>query len=355
MENIKFEKIACPKEKPAIDGLVFGTCFTDYMFQMEYIKGQGWIDARVVPYGNITLAPAAMVFHYGQTIFEGMKAYRTADGKVQMFRPIENIRRMNKSAERLCIPEIPEELFMDALKAVVSANADWVPSEPAASLYIRPFIIATEEQISVHASHSYIFTIVCAPVGSYYKEGINPVKILVEDEDVRAVRGGTGYTKCGGNYGASIRAGEKATSKGYAQVMWLDGIERKYIDEVGSMNVMFKIGNKLITPDLTGSVLPGITRKSCLELAKSWGVEVEERPIAIDEVIAAIENGTLEEAWGTGTAAVVSPIGALSYMGKEYKVGSGEIGDFVQKLYKTLTDIQWGISEDTHKWTEPVC
>ncbi len=355
MEKIKFEKVENPKVKPSMDGLAFGSCFTDYMFQMEYNKGEGWINPRVVPYGNISLPPAAMVFHYGQTIFEGMKAYRTPEGKVQLFRPIENIRRMNKSGERLCIPQVPEELFMDALKAVVSANADWVPTEPAASLYIRPFIIATEEQVSVHASHSYIFCIICAPVGSYYKEGINPVKILVEDEDVRAVRGGTGYTKCGGNYGASIRAGEKATSKGYAQVMWLDGIERKYIDEVGSMNVMFKIAGKLITPDLTGSVLPGITRKSCLDLARAWGIEVEERPVSIDELIEAIENNTLEEAWGTGTAAVVSPIGELSYMGKSYVVAGGKMGEFVQKLYNTLTDIQWGKSEDTLDWTVPVC
>ena len=352
---IKIERTTAPRLKPAIEGIPFGTYFSDHMFTMQYVKGSGWFDAKIVPYGTIALEPSAMVFHYAQEVFEGMKAYRGADGKIRLFRPTENIARMNNSCDRLCIPRIPEDIFMEALKTLVEVDQDWVPSEPDTSLYIRPFVIATDPHVGVHASHSYLFCIITCPVGSYYPEGINPVKIMIEGEDVRAVRGGTGFAKCGGNYAASLRAGERAAELGFSQVLWLDGVERKYIEEVGSMNVMFKINGTIVTPELTGSVLPGITRKSCVELLKSWGYKVEERRISIDELIEAAKSGALEEAWGTGTAAVVSPIGQIIYQGKEYTVTNFQIGELTQKLYDTITGIQWHKTEDPFNWTVEVC
>jgi branched-chain amino acid aminotransferase len=355
MEKISIQLSNTHKSKPDMTNVPFGTYFTDHMFLMNYTQGKGWHDPRIVPYGPISLEPSAMVFHYAQEIFEGMKAYRTAEGHVQLFRPMENIKRMNSSAERLCIPQLPEDLFLEALKTLVEIEKDWVPSEPGTSLYIRPFVIATDPHVGVHASHTYLFAIITCPVGSYYAEGINPVKIMIEHDDVRAVRGGTGYTKCGGNYAASIRAGERAAEKGFSQVLWLDGVHRKYIEEVGSMNVMFKIEGTIVTPALTGSVLPGITRKSCIELLKAWGYEVQERAISVDELITAAHSGALEEAWGTGTAAVVSPIGEIAYEGEDHQVNAGMIGEVTQKLYDTLTGIQWGKLPDTHGWVETVC
>ena len=355
MDKITIQRTSAPKAKPDVNGIPFGTYFTDHMFLMDYVKGQGWINPRIVPYGPISLEPSAMVFHYAQEIFEGLKAYRTAEGRIQLFRPYENIRRLNNSAERLCVPPIEEEDFMTALRTLIEVDADWVPSEPDTSPYIRPFVIATDPHVGVHASHTYLFAIICCPVGSYYPEGIDPVKIMIESRDVRAVRGGTGYTKCGGNYAASLRASEIAAEKGFSQVLWLDGVYRKYIEEVGSMNVMFKINGKIITPELTGSVLPGITRKSCIELLREWGYEVEERMLSIDELMAAAADGSLEEAWGTGTAAVVSPIGEISYLDKDYTVCGGKIGSVTQKLYDTITGIQWGKIEDKHNWIVPVC
>ncbi len=342
------------KPLPDPDTLVFGKTFTDHMFLMNYDAGQGWHDGRIVPYGPFSLEPSCMVFHYGQELFEGMKAYRTPQGQVQLFRPIENARRFNSSCERMCVPQIDEALFVDAVKALVSVDEMWVPGKIGASLYIRPFVFATDCSLGVHASHSYLFAIICCPVGSYYAEGINPVRIYVESEDVRAVRGGTGYTKCGGNYAASIRAGERAEEQGYSQVLWLDGVERKYVEEVGAMNVIFKINGTVVTPALTGSILPGITRKSCLELMRSWGLPVEERRISAQELFDAAKDGTLEEAWGTGTAAVVSPIGELT-MGDEHTVvNGGKIGPVTQRLYDTLTGIQWGTRPDPYGWTVPV-
>lgn len=291
-----------------------------------------------------------MVFHYAQEVFEGLKAYRNPQGKVQLFRPLENVRRMNNSCERMCIPQLDEETALSAIEQLVELEADWVPSKPGTSLYIRPFIIATTPTLGVHAAHNYIFAIICCPVGSYYKEGINPVRIYVESRDVRAVRGGTGYAKCGGNYAASIRAGEQAEKQGYAQVLWLDGVERKYIEEVGSMNVLFKINGTVVTPALTGSVLPGITRKSCLELLRSWGVPVEERLITAQELFDAAEAGALEEAFGSGTAAVVSPIGEMGWNDRHVVVNGGQIGPLTQRLYDTLTGIQWGTQPDPFGW-----
>ncbi len=352
--NISITKTTAPKVKPESSVLGFGKYFTDHMFIMDYTEGEGWHDARIVPFENLSLHPASTVLHYGSEIFEGLKAYRRADGKVQLFRPMENIRRMNNSADRLCLPQLPEEETLDALIQFVKMEEDWTPSAPGTSLYLRPFMFGNDESLGVHAVHNARFVIIASPVGSYYKEGINPVKIMIEDEDVRAVRGGTGYAKCGGNYAASNRAGKRAEEKGYSQVLWLDGVERKYIEEVGAMNVMFKIGDEIVTPMLSGSILPGITRKSCIEVLKKEGYKVSERLLSIDELNRAMEDGTLEEAFGCGTAAVVSPIGELCYKGKKYAVNDGKIGTLTQHLYDTLTGIQWGKVEDTFGWTVEV-
>ena len=352
--EIKITKAAVLKEKPDSSTLGFGKIFTDHMFMMDWNSEKGWYNARIVPFENISLHPASTVLHYGSEIFEGLKAYRRKDGKVQMFRPIENIRRMNRSAERLCLPQIPEDLAMEILETFVSLEQDWTPSAEGTSLYLRPFMFGNDESLGVHAVHNATYVIIASPVGSYYAEGINPVKIMIEDEDVRAVRGGTGYAKCGGNYAASNRAGERAAKLGYSQVLWLDGVERKYIEEVGAMNVMFKIDGKIVTPALSGSILPGITRMSCIAVLKEKGFEVEERLLSIDELASALENGKLEEAWGCGTAAVVSPIGELCYKGVKYPVNNGEIGEVTQMLYDTLTGIQWGKIEDTFGWTYPI-
>ena len=354
MADIKITLAETRKPLPDPDTLVFGKTFTDHMFLMNYDAGQGWHDPRIVPYGPLSLEPSCMVFHYAQELFEGMKAYRTPEGKVQLFRPMENALRFNSSCERMCVPAIDPDFFVDAVKALVKVDQAWVPNKKGASLYIRPFVFATDPSLGVHASHSYLFVIILCPVGSYYAEGINPVKIYVEDADVRAVRGGTGYTKCGGNYAASLRAGERAEEKGYSQVLWLDGVERKYIEEVGAMNVLFKIDGKVVTPALTGSVLPGITRKSCLELLRDWGVSVEERLISAQELFDAAESGKLEEAWGSGTAAVVSPIGELAEGDEKVIISGNKIGPVTQRLYDELTGIQWGTEPDPYGWTVPV-
>ena len=352
--DIKITRNPNPKEKPAASILGFGKYFTDHMFIMDYDDGEGWHDARIVPYGPLEVSPACTALHYGAEIFEGLKAYKRPDGGIQMFRPIENIRRMNRSAERLCLPQMPEDMMLEAFKAIVDIDRDWVPSEPNTSLYIRPFLFGNDANLGVHAVHHSTFVIILSPVGSYYKEGLNPVKIMIEDIDVRAVRGGTGEAKCGGNYAASTRAGKRAEDKGYSQVLWLDGVERKYIEEVGAMNVLFLINGTVVTPALTGSILPGITRKSIVELLKSEGYPVEERRISVDELAQAMADGTLEEAFGSGTAAVVSPIGALIYKDKEYVVNGGKIGTLTQHLYDTLTGIQWGKTEDKFGWTVEV-
>ncbi len=352
--DIKIIKTTTPKVKPDSSVLGFGKYFTDHMFMMDYSHDKGWYNARIVPFENISLHPASTVLHYGSEIFEGLKAYRKENGEVQLFRPIENIRRMNTSADRLCLPQIPEADAMEALTTFVSIEKDWTPSAPGTSLYLRPFMFGNDETLGVHAVHNATFVIIASPVGSYYKEGINPVKIMIEDQDVRAVRGGTGYAKCGGNYAASNRAGERAEKQGYSQVLWLDGVERKYIEEVGAMNVMFKIDGKIVTPMLSGSILPGITRKSCIEVLKGKGFTVEERLLSIDELEQALKNGKLEEAWGCGTAAVVSPIGELCYKGEKFTINGGKIGDVTQNLYDTLTGIQWGKIEDNFGWTQLV-
>jgi len=330
--------------------LGFGKYFTDHMFVMEYEKGKGWHNARIVPFGYISLHPASTVLHYGAEIFEGLKAYRTSSGDVQLFRPMENIKRMNVSAERMCLPQIDEDEALEILTTYVRHEQRWVPSSFGTSLYLRPYMFGNDEALGVHTVERATFMIIASPSGSYYKEGINPVKIMIENEDVRTVRGGTGYVKCGGNYGASTRAGERASKKGYSQVLWLDGVERKYIEEVGAMNVMFKIDGEIVTPALTGSILPGITRKSCIEVLKSHGYKVSERLLSVDELLSAMKDGKLEEAWGCGTAAVVSPIGRLMYKDVEYVINGEKIGEVTQKLYDILTGIQWGKVEDKFNW-----
>ena len=354
--DIKIMKTQTPKEKPTDESkLGFGRIFTDHMFLMDYNKEEGWHNGRIVPFGPIPTHPASTVFHYGAEIFEGMKAYRAVDGSIRLFRPMENIKRLNNSAERLCLPLLDEEGALDILKTIVELEKDWVPHNEGTSLYLRPFLYGNDPHLGVHAVNNAVFAVICSPVGAYYAEGLNPVKIAIESEDVRAVRGGTGYAKCGGNYAASLRAGQRAEQKGYTQVLWLDGVERKYIEEVGAMNVMFKINGKIVTPALLGSVLPGITRKSCIELLRDWGYTVEERQISVDELFEAAKNGTLEEAWGTGTAAVVSPIGNLFYNGEVYTVSNNQIGELTQKLYDQLTGIQWGKVKDEKGWSVTVC
>ena len=352
--EIRIEKTNNPGKMPPEEGLGFGRVFSDHMFVMDYEDGRGWYDARIIPFGRLSLHPASTVLHYGAEVFEGLKAYRTAEGGIRLFRPMENIKRLNRSAERLCMPQIDEADALKILETFVKCEAEWVPRSFGTSLYLRPFMYGNDETLGVHTIKHATFVIIASPSGSYYKEGINPVKIMIETEDVRAVKGGTGYAKCGGNYGASTRAGARAEKKGYSQVLWLDGIERKYIEEVGAMNVLFKIDGEIVTPELTGSILPGITRKSCIEVLKSLGYNVSERLISVDELVTALKDGRLEEAWGTGTAAVVSPIGKLMYRDVEYSINNEKIGDLTKQLYDILTGIQWGKIEDTYGWIHEI-
>ncbi len=349
--EIKITKTTAPKPKPPVDELGFGKHFTDHMFVMDYDEGQGWHDPQIVPYGPLTLDPSCMIFHYGQGIFEGLKAYKAKDGGVLLFRPYNNMNRVNVSNERLCIPPIDVEFGVEATKTLVNLDKDWIPEGENTALYIRPFIIATDPHLGVHPSHSYKFIIILSPVGAYYKEGINPVKIYVEDDYVRAVRGGIGFAKTPGNYAASIKAQQVAENKGYTQVLWLDGVERKYIEEVGTMNVFFKIDGEIITPELNGSILAGITRDSSIQVLRSWGLKVTERKLGIQEVYDAHAAGKLEEVFGTGTAAVISPVGELNWDGKIIAINNGEIGEISNRLYHTITGIQNGEMEDTFGFT----
>ncbi|MEH6985891.1 branched-chain amino acid aminotransferase, partial [Priestia megaterium] len=342
------------KEKPQSDQLQFGKVFTDHMFIMDYTEGQGWHDARIVPYQPITLDPASMIFHYGQSVFEGLKAYVTKKEQVLLFRPDENFKRLNKSNDRLCIPHVDENLALEALKQLIKIDREWIPTAEGTSLYIRPFVIATEPYLGVAPSDRYQFIIILSPVGSYYKEGIAPVKIAVESEFVRAVAGGTGTAKTGGNYASSLKAQQLSDSKGYSQVLWLDGVERKYIEEVGSMNIFFKIDGEVVTPSVNGSILEGITRKSIIELLKHWDMPVTERRISMEEIKQAYSEGKLEEAFGTGTAAVISPIGELFWNNEKMVINDGNTGEVSQKLYDTLTGIQNGTVEDPFGWAVEV-
>ena len=351
MLAINIEKTKTPKVLPGADNpLQFGTIFTDHMFVMNYETGKGWFDPRVIPYQPLSLEPSAMVFHYGQEMFEGLKAYKTDEGRTLLFRPEKNIERANKTNRRICIPEIPEEDFLQAIKAVVKMDEAWIPTKEGTSLYIRPFIIATDPFLGVRPSDRYLFMIILSPVGAYYPEGLNPVKIWIEDEYVRAVKGGIGEAKTGANYVASMKSQVKAHEEGYSQVLWLDGIDRKYIEEVGAMNIFFKIGGTVVTPELNGSILPGVTRDSVLSLCRDWNLPTQERKISIDEIYEASKDGTLEEVWGTGTAAVICPVGQLRWEHNIMQVQDGGIGPISQKLYDAITGIQLGKIMDNNNW-----
>lgn len=338
------------KSKPDQNNLGFGQYFTDHMLIMDYTEGKGWHDPRIIPYGPLPMDPATMVLHYGQAIFEGMKAYRAKDGRILLFRPRKNMERINLSNDRMCIPQIDPDFAVEAVKTLVRLEQDWIPTAPGTSLYIRPFIIATDPYLGVRSSRTYKFIIILSPVGAYYPSGINPVKIYVENEYVRSVKGGTGFAKTPGNYAASLKAQDIAHEKGYVQVLWLDGIERRYIEEVGSMNVFFVINGEAVTPSLEGSILPGITRDSVIQLLKAWGIKVGERKITVEELFEAKEKGILNEAFGTGTAAVISPVGELNWNEKRILLNNGEIGEISMKLYKTITGMQYGELEDTMDW-----
>ena len=354
MLNIKYELTKNPKAKPDPKNLAFGKYYTDHMFILNYTEGKGWHDARIVPYGPISLDPAAMVLHYAQESFEGLKAYRTPDGGIQLFRPDKNAERMINTNKRMCLPTLPVEDFVQAVKALVETEKDWVPSEPETSLYLRPFVISTEPHLGVRPASTYLFIIIASPVGAYYEEGMNPVKIFVEDEYVRATPGGTGFTKCGGNYAASLISQVKAHDLGYSQVLWLDGVERKYVEEVGSMNCFFKIDGTVYTAPTVGTVLPGVTRMSCIELLKKWGYKVSEERLPIVDIMKAGAEGKLEEVFGTGTAAVISPVGELRYEDQVAVINDFKTGELTQRLYDTITGIQWGKLPDDMGWTVKV-
>ncbi len=349
MTEIAITRTTSPKQPPADETLTFGKVFTDHMFLMEYHEGQGWHDPRIVPYGPFSLDPATCVLHYGQAIFDGMKAFRGGDGRIRLFRTPDHARRLNRSAHYLCIPELDPAMVEESIRALVEVDQRWVPSLPGTSLYIRPTVIATETFLGVHPSSSYLYYVIVGPVGAYYKEGMNPVRILASDTYVRAVQGGLGAAKTAGNYAASLYGAEQAHRQGYTQVLWLDGVEHRYLDEVGTMNIMLRIDDEVVTPPLNGAILAGITRDLVLRLLRDWGLRVSERPVAIDEVIAAAQAGRLEM-WGTGTAAVISPVGELGYKGQRYVINGGRTGELTQKLYDTIVGIQYGTAPDPYGW-----
>lgn len=356
VSQVEFVKADTLKEKPDSNSLQFGKVFTDYMFEMDYdIEVGGWHNPTIKPYGPLSLSPASYVLHYGQAVFEGLKAYKQVDGSTVIFRPEKHITRLNTSNERLCIPKIDEKLALDALTQLIELESDWVPEKEGTSLYIRPFVISVEPYLGVRPSYHYKFLIILSPVGAYYSDGqLNPVKIYVEDEFVRAVKGGVGHVKTPGNYAASLLAQEHAQKKGYEQVLWLDGKENKYVEEVGSMNIFFKINGEIYTPKLNGSILPGVTRDSVIELVKDWGIPFHEERISIEDVFEAHKKGELEEVFGTGTAAVISPVGELRWEDEVITINNNETGEFAKKLYDTITGIQYGKFEDKFNWIKKV-
>jgi len=352
---VKIEILPLTTQKPKIKDestLVFGRQFTDRMLVMEYDTGKGWHSARIQQYGPFSLDPAAMVLHYSQEIFEGLKAFRREDGRIALFRPADNVARFNRSAERMCMPVVDPAGFLEALRQLIRLEADWVPHSAGTSLYIRPTMIANEPMLGVRPADQYLCYVILSPVGAYYKGGIAPVKIWISDHYVRAAEGGTGEAKTGGNYAASLYASREATAKGYDQVLWLDAKEKKYIEEVGSMNMVFVYDGKIVTSPLQGTVLDGITRRSVLTLCEEMGLEIEERALTVDEVIDGVENGRLTEAFGTGTAVVISPVAQFTYKDRTVKLNGGKTGNLTQKLYDTLTGIQYGRIADTHGWID---
>lgn len=352
--DLKIERVKSPKKLADDSNLGFGQIFTDHMFNMDYTPESGWHNPRIEPYGPIVMDPATMVLHYGQAIFEGLKAYRTSDDKIQLFRPERNVARFNRSAQIMCIPEVDEAFALSAIKRLVAIEKDWVPRAPETSLYIRPTIVAMDPYLGVRPSYTYRFFIILSPVGAYYPEGFNPLKIWVTDKYVRAVRGGVGEAKTPANYAASLFGAEVAKEAGYTQVLWLDAVERRYIEEVGTMNIFLVLNGELVTPPLGGSILPGITRDSVLALARRWNVPVAERPVTIDEIMDAHKNGSLQEIFGSGTAAVISPVNHLAWRDEELTIGDGGVGPMAHKFYAAITDIQYGRAEDPFGWIVPV-
>ncbi|MDY6878813.1 MAG: branched-chain amino acid aminotransferase [Desulfatiglans sp.] len=343
------------KPKPSDESqLGFGEIFTDHMLSMDYEAGKGWFNLRITPYGDLSIDPAAMAIHYGQEIFEGLKAYRGKGGDIHLFRARDNFKRFNRSAKRMCMPEMDIDHVMEGMKKLVLLDREWIPRTQGASLYIRPTMLATEPHLGVRPASSYLFYIIIGPVGAYYKEGLNPVKIYVEDYYVRAAVGGTGEVKTAGNYAASLLAAKEANEKGFTQVLWLDAAERKYVEEVGTMNMFFVIDDEVITAPLTGSILPGITRDSVMQIVQDWGMKISERSLAIDEVIDASKAGRLKEAFGTGTAAVISPVGQITYKGEDHIVAGGKMGELSQRLYDEIVAVQYGDKEDPHGWVEKI-
>jgi branched-chain amino acid aminotransferase len=358
MESIKITKAppGALKKKPDPKGqLGFGKLFSDYLFLMDYHKDKGWTNPRIEPYGPLPLDPAALVLHYGQEVFEGLKAYRWPTGETYLFRPRMNYERMNRSARRLCMPEMDVEALLEATKQLIRLEKDWVPSTPGSSLYIRPNLIANEPALGVQVSDQYLFYIMLGPVGAYYPQGFNPTKIFVSEKYIRAARGGLGEAKTLANYAHSLLAQEEAHEKGYSQVLWLDAIERKYVEEVGTSNIFFYIGDELVPPPLGGTILPGITRDTVLHLARAWEMKVRERMISLDEIISGLESGKLKEAFASGTAAVISPVGKLAYKGKEFVINQEKVGPVAQKLYDYIIGIQYGKIQDPYGWMEKVC
>jgi branched-chain amino acid aminotransferase len=352
IKKVSSEKM---KRKPQDETkLGFGDIFTDHMFLMDYRSEEGWVNPRIEPYGPLSMDPAAMGLHYGQEIFEGLKAYAGSDEGVYLFRPRDNFERMNQSASRMCMPRLDVEFVMKCLKTLILQDREWIPRSHGASLYIRPTMVATEPHLGVRPSKEYLFYIILGPVGAYYKEGLNPVGIYVEDRFSRAALGGTGDAKVAGNYAASLLAAEQAKKKGFTQVLWLDASEHKYVEEVGTMNMFFVIGDEVITAPLNGSILPGITRKSVIRLATDWGYKVSERLLSIYDVVEAADSGALKEAFGTGTAAVISPVGRIDFKNRDYPVGGGTMGALSRRLYDELIGLQYGDIPDTRGWVERI-
>ena len=352
--ELRITKTASPKPRVPDAELGFGQILTDHMLVVDYTHGTGWHDARIVPYGPFSMDPAAVVLHYGQAVFDGLKAFRNAKKGVVLFRPDRHIARLNRSSARVCIPPLDEAFALHTLKELVRLDAEWVPRTSGCALYVRPTIIATEPALGVHPSRSYIYFVILSPVGAYYKEGFNPVKIIVEEHYVRAPKGGLGAAKTPANYAASLLAAEEAHAKGYTQVLWLDAAEHRYVEEVGTMNIFFRVGDELVTPPLEGSILGGITRESVIHLAREWKLRVSERPVTMDEVTEAHAAGRLREVFGSGTAAVISPVGELFHKGQRMVIQGGAVGEWTKRFFDTIVGIQYGTLDDPYGWTVPV-
>ncbi|MCC2679209.1 MAG: hypothetical protein K0R29_1785 [Pseudobdellovibrio sp.] len=351
MEPILIQKTNAPKEKIAPEKLGFGKYFTDHMFTVEYDHGV-WKHPKISPYGKFEMEPGASVFHYGQALFEGMKAFRGATGKIHLFRPEFHARRIVEGAKRLCMPAVPQEMFLQAIEQLVKVDESWIPVAKDSALYLRPTLIGTESFLGVRPSEKYLFFIICSPVGAYYAEKFAPVKIWIEEKLIRAAAGGLGATKAAANYAASLQASTEAKKKNYAQVLWLDAAEHKYIEEVGTMNVFFRIGDEVITPSLDGSILGGATRDCVLQILKDWGIKTTERKLSLEEVLAASKNGTLKEVFGTGTAAVISPVGVLANDRYNITINNSEVGELTTRLHQEISAIQSGTKADKYNWVK---